>query len=106
MTPTIKETNSQLIERFASAWRPEESRSVDRFLADHPEVSHDAEVAVRLIYEDFCLRQEAGCQVDPDEILKRFPQWRTNLEVVLDFYQLVRSETRLPCFPTVGPRFC
>ena len=91
MIPANKVTDSQLIERFAAEWIPGESRAVERFLAENPQAVENAEVAVRLIYEDFCLRQESGCKVDVREMIERFPQWRTNLEVVLDFHELVRQ---------------
>ncbi len=62
----------------------------------------DPEIAVRLIYEEFCLRQEAGEEVGPDELLRRFPQWRSQLEVVLDCHKLLQPRQDPPVFPSVG----
>ena len=55
----------------------------------HPELGDEA--AIRLIYEEVCLRQEAGLEVDPAEIAGRFPQWRTELAVLLDCQRLMDS---------------
>ncbi len=58
---------------MVAAWRRGERPPAEEILARHPELGDDA--AIRLIYEEVCLRQEAGHQVDPAEIARRFPQW-------------------------------
>ena len=96
---------SRLAEQFAAAWEEGRLTSVEQFFIDHPAACADPEVAVRLIYEEFCLRQEAGEEADPEDVLRRFPQWRSKLEIVLDFHRLVTSRKDAPAFPSVGESF-
>ena len=67
---------------MVAAWRRGEHVLVEDVLDNHPELGEEA--AIRLIYEEVCLRLEAGQSVDPAEIARRFPQWRDELEILLD----------------------
>src|SRR4051795_3973016 len=66
-------------EAMVAAWRRGERPRAEEFLARVPGLGEEA--ALRLIYEEICLRQEAGLEVDPDEFVARFPRWRAELEV-------------------------
>jgi serine/threonine protein kinase len=70
------------VDQMVSAWRRGERPLAEEFLAHHPEFGDEA--AIRLIYEEVCLRLEAGMTVDPQEITARFPQWREELAALLD----------------------
>jgi len=85
---------------MVAAWRRGERPLAEEFLARHPELGEDA--AIRLIYEEVCLRQEAGLVVDHAEILRRFPRWRQELEVLLDCQRLMESKPGGPAFPGEG----
>ncbi len=50
------------VDEMVAAWRRGERPLAEEFLARHPELGEDA--AIRLIYEEVCLRQEAGLAVD------------------------------------------
>jgi len=67
-------------------------------LGEHP----SSEDAVRLIYEEICIRQDRGDLVTLDELESRFPQWMQELEVLLDCHRLLRSRPLTPIFPAVG----
>jgi serine/threonine protein kinase/Flp pilus assembly protein TadD len=73
---------------MAAAWRLGERPRAEVLLARHPGL--DDEDAVRLIYEEACLRQEAGEDFDrvSAEILGRFPRWRPKLALLLDCQRL------------------
>lgn len=101
-SPTCNDLETRLVERFAAAWEAGKCTSVEQFLAGNPQACADPEVAVRLVYEEYCLRQEAGEEVDPEAILERFPPWRSELAVVLDCHELLRSSHDTPVFPTAG----
>ncbi len=88
-----------LVEAMAAAWHRGEHPRAEDFLARHPELGDEA--AIRLIYEEVCLRQEAGEEVDPAEVVGRFPGWKAELEVLLDCHRLMQP-TRAPAFPDVG----
>src|SRR5262249_2217884 len=53
-----------------------------------------------LIYEELCLRREAGEEVGLAEVVGRFPRWRDRLEVLLDFDRLLLPAD--PPFPEAG----
>ncbi len=92
---------SQLVQRFVEAWERGDCPPVERFLADHVEATNDPELAVRLIYEEMCLRREAGSQLVSQEICERFPQWRSELELLLDCDRLLAPPAASD-FPDVG----
>jgi serine/threonine protein kinase/Tfp pilus assembly protein PilF len=97
--PTLTET----IEQMASAWRRGERPRAEEFLARHPEFGE--EDAVRLIYEEACLRQEAGEASVSAEIFRRFPRWRSKLALLLDCQKLLWTPPpEAPDFPDVGER--
>ena len=60
--------------------------------------------AVRVIYEEICLREERGDKVSAAEVVRRFPQWRQELEVLLDCHGLLSVLPVPPDFPGVGER--
>ena len=62
----------------------------------------DRESAIRLIYEEVCLRREEGEEGVSAEVLHRFPRWRDELEILLDCDRLFRPGTAPTEFPAVG----
>ncbi|HKM54455.1 MAG TPA: serine/threonine-protein kinase, partial [Isosphaeraceae bacterium] len=91
---------SHQVEAMASAWAQGKPISVEELLADHPELN--SEDAVRLVYEDVCLRREAGLDVLTDEVVRRFPQWKNELEILLGCDRLLRPLARTAVFPEIG----
>jgi hypothetical protein len=63
------------VEAIAAAWQRGESVSAEDILARHPGLGTEA--AVRLIYEEVCLRRDAGQEVPTTEVVARFPHWRS-----------------------------
>jgi serine/threonine protein kinase/tetratricopeptide (TPR) repeat protein len=90
------------VEAMAAAWRRGERPRAEVFLAAHPELGDDA--AIRLIYEEFCLGREAGLEIDSAEIALRFPQWRVQLELLLDCQDLLMAAPAPAAVPEVGER--
>jgi serine/threonine protein kinase len=99
---------SPYVGQLSAAWRNGTISAVEQFFAEYPETRGDTELAVRLVYEEFCLRQEAGEEVTAEEMLQRFPEWRSKLQLVLDCHQLVLSAGAGPSaqagpdFPSLG----
>ena len=91
---------TRLVEEMVAAWRRGEQPTAEAFLDRHPELS--AESALRLIHEEVSLRQEAGLEVDPAEVVNRFPKWRAQLEVLLDCQRLMQTQCTATTFPEVG----
>ena len=92
----------RLVTDMAAAWRQGERRFVESYLEHHPEVCGRPEEAIRLIYEEVCLRQEFGPEVAAGELVRRFPQWADELAVLLDCHRLMQTRLPPPVFPNVG----
>jgi serine/threonine protein kinase/Tfp pilus assembly protein PilF len=93
---------AQLAEEMKAAWRQGQRPMAEDFFSRHPELCHDPESAVRLIYEEICLRQEYGLDVASVEVVKRFPQWQAQLRFLLDCHGLLKPIPAVPIFPRVG----
>jgi serine/threonine protein kinase len=91
---------TQQVDAMVAAWRRGERLSAEEILSRHPELGDDA--AIRLIFEEVCLRQEAGIEVDPAEIARRFPQWAVELALLLDCRRLIDAGPAGAVFPQVG----
>ncbi len=93
---------TRLVDQFAALWAGGERLPVERFLERHPRLTAQPEVAVRLIYEEICIRRREGQQPSLSELVRRFPQWQSELEVVLDCDRLLGAVAGPPVFPLVG----
>jgi len=97
----VADAGSLLASEFHLAWRRGERPTVEQFLARSSATGGDAELAIQLICEEICLRQESGEPVDAGELLTRFPQWRAELELLLACDQVFQDEAP-PAFPDAG----
>ncbi|MEJ7638866.1 MAG: serine/threonine-protein kinase [Singulisphaera sp.] len=71
--------------------------AVESYLARYPDLGDEALVA--LIYEEFCLREDADEAPDPAEFEARFPAVARGLRRVLDIHGLVGSGRSSPSVP-------
>jgi serine/threonine protein kinase len=89
---------------MAAAWQKQQALTAAEVLARHPGASSDA--ALRLIYEEVCLRREAGETVDTTEVVGRYPRWGDSLRSLLDADRLFRPsfarEARVAAMPGPG----
>jgi hypothetical protein len=83
-------------------WRQGERPLAEEFLARHPALWEHPEPAADLVYEELCLRQEYGPEIPAADVLRRFPQWRPQLEVLLDLQRLLGPRRAGPQFPAAG----
>src|SRR5262249_56480704 len=95
----------RLLREMGAAWARGERPLAEDFLARHPELRDRPDIAADLIYEEVCLRQQYGESVSHEAILRRFPQWRAELEVLLDCRDLFVDDAG-PAFPPVGDMPC
>jgi serine/threonine protein kinase/tetratricopeptide (TPR) repeat protein len=91
---------TKLVDEMVAAWRQGERPTAEGFLDRHPELS--AESALRLIHEEVSLRQEAGLEVVPAEVVNRFPKWRAEVELLLDCQRLMQPQRAASTSPEVG----
>jgi serine/threonine protein kinase len=91
-----------LAEDMARRWRGGERRVVEDYLARYPGLAEHPEAAAELIYEELCLRREAGQPQAAADVLRRFPRWREQLRVVLECQQLLEAGPDPLGFPVPG----
>lgn len=82
----------RLAEEMHRRWQSGDCPRAEEYLQRHPELGDGSEAVLRIIYEEFCLRQEAGEQVAPAEFYERFPHWRQRLKALLDCHHLLVPE--------------
>jgi serine/threonine protein kinase/Flp pilus assembly protein TadD len=87
---------------MGAAWRRGDRPTAEGYLDRHPELLDQSESAVRLVYEEVCLRQECGQEVTADELARRFPRWAVELAVLLDCHRLMQANLAAPPYPNVG----
>jgi eukaryotic-like serine/threonine-protein kinase len=91
---------SRQVQAMASAWSRGERISAEQLLASYPGL--DDEAAIRLIYEEVCLRRDSGQDIATTEVVNRFPRWKDELEVLLGCDRMLRPFSRVAMFPNVG----
>ena len=104
----ISLTNTRLehlLDKIAQSRHDGNPISAQSLIEANPEL--DAESAVRLIYEEICLKYDDGEMVHSKEILQKFPKYHNQLATVLGFERLLNSASAEPVFPkpgeTIGP---
>jgi serine/threonine protein kinase/Flp pilus assembly protein TadD len=91
---------SRQVQAMALAWSRGDRVTAEQLLANHPGMADEA--AIRLIYEEVCLRRESGQDVATTEVVKRFPRWQDELEVLLGCDRMLRPFSRVAKFPEPG----
>src|SRR5262245_37842410 len=91
---------SRQVAAMAAAWDRGERVTAAEVLDGYPDV--DAEAAVRLIFEEVCLRREAGLEVVSAEVVRRHPRWGPELQALLDCDRLLRPSGAIADAPAVG----
>jgi serine/threonine protein kinase/tetratricopeptide (TPR) repeat protein len=89
------------VERMAEAWQRGERPTASEVLARHPEI--DDEAAVRLIFEEACLRRDAGLSASTTEVVRQYPRWRAALEPLLSADRLMRPPGSAARFRSLTP---
>lgn len=89
------------VEALAAAWARGEAATARDAIARRPRL--DAESAVRLIYEEVCLRREAGEDVPTGEVVALHPAWADDLRGLLACDRLIREPGGVGPVPFPGP---
>ena len=101
-TPDWNENRvDSLVEAMAEDWKRGVRTTAEEVMAGNPGL--DDEAAIRLIYEETCLRRESGQEVATSEVVRRFPRGRAELEILLRCDRLMRPPVPI-AFPEVGDR--
>jgi serine/threonine protein kinase/Flp pilus assembly protein TadD len=99
---SVSETGliSRQVAVMAAAWERGEQMTAAEILERFPDL--DSESAIQLIYEEFCLRREAGLEVDRSEVVRRYPRWKDELRALFDCDRLIAPGGAVAGFPEVG----
>ncbi|MEX2114940.1 MAG: protein kinase [Pirellulales bacterium] len=96
--------HADVLQEMARDWEAGDRTGAEAWLQRYPHLAEHAEAAVRIVYEEVCLREERGETVDSAEMQRRFPQWAEALRMLLDCHQFVQEELPSPSFPSEGER--
>ena len=91
---------SREVEAMIAAWERGAQATAQDVLERFEEVDDDA--AIRLIYEETCLRREAGQQLATAEVVARFPRWGAELQTLFECDRLIRSPRAIARYPEAG----
>ena len=91
---------SREVEALISAWGRGAAATAFDVLDGRADV--DSESAIRLIYEETCLRRESGQHVGTDEVVARFPRWGTELRDLFECDRLISSPRDVARYPEPG----
>lgn len=91
-----------ILEKMADLCAAGKPFNAELLLAEHPDLNDNPEAAVRLVYEEFCLREETGQPADTAEFYGRFPQWHDALAVVFQCHHLLHDDNESPKIPSAG----
>ena len=77
----------QLRSEQRAQWSRGECVLVESYLQSYDQLLADKEVLLDFVYSEFCLREELGQAVTPDEYLRRFPQLSESLSTLFDVHR-------------------
>jgi WD40 repeat protein len=74
--------------------RSGEGCSAEEYLTRNPELAAKPDLAIELIYTEYVVRAELNQDVSYDDWLTRFPQWRADLEQLIEVHRQVCGDAR------------
>ena len=83
-TRVLEKDVERHIDDMRARWQRGERPRTEDYLEACPELRNCPEAAIELICEELMLRQEDDTGAGSTDLLKRFPQWRTLIQAVLD----------------------
>jgi serine/threonine protein kinase/Flp pilus assembly protein TadD len=87
---------------MALCWRQGERPTAEDFLTRYEELKADTEAALKIVCEEICLREDYGQEKEARDLPNRFPQWRSQVEALLEGYRRSRQDRSSPGFPAAG----
>lgn len=96
------ELAERLAGELAAAWREGKRPRAEDFLARHADVGDSPDSAARIIYEEVCMREWLGIEVETTELAARFPLWKNELKALMDCHRLFHPKSAVSGLPQVG----
>lgn len=98
----LQQFASDVARRMGDEWANAQRTSAEELLARHPELNSHPNAALRIIYEEICLRIESGEEIDLASLRRRFPNYVGEIEVLLAGHDLMESMAGAPQWPEMG----
>jgi len=92
----------QLVHEMTVAWRQGRRITSEELLGRHPGLRARREAVLRLVCEEICLRREHDLTLVMDDWRRRFPEWRTEIEALLECQRLIEPEIAAPSTRALG----
>jgi serine/threonine protein kinase len=96
---------AELRDRTARGMEP----NVAEYLVRFPQLSEHNSRVISLVYEEYCLREEAGDAPDVEEFCERYEPWKDSLASQLRYHralsQVAGTAPRTPRYPKPGTLF-
>ncbi|MGO9115457.1 MAG: serine/threonine-protein kinase, partial [Thermoguttaceae bacterium] len=91
--PEISRLLAELRSDQRNRWLAGDRRMVEDYLAAHRSLAGNEETLLDFIYSEVCLREELGETIEPDEYLRRFPQWKSSIVRLFEVHQGLRDNS-------------
>lgn len=101
----VASPGSTLAAVLALRWQQGDYCRAEEILSEHAEVTADSRTALRVVYEEICLRTERGESVTAEELHQRFPQWEADIGLLLECHDLLKESKGPRSFPVPGDDF-
>lgn len=85
----------QLLSEITSRWQAGDQPNAAAILESHPELKEHHSVVMDLVYEEYCLREEAGETVNLARFQNRFPTIQKSLSRLLAVHQVIQQAPEL-----------
>ena len=93
----------QRVSEVISLWRRGQRPDARSFIEQHPEVKSAQSLVIDLAYEEFCLRQETGEQLDTERFIANFPTVQHSLARMLDVHGVMSPQAAMVDHATQWP---
>jgi eukaryotic-like serine/threonine-protein kinase len=104
LDPGLAAVCDEALRSMAAAWHDGGKSPAEEWLHRYPQLARHEHSALQIIYEETCLREEAGEIVDVSEIYRRFPQWKDALSRLFECHRLIQGDEAATRFPEEGER--
>lgn len=102
---TLLRLAERLADELAERWSQGERPATEEYLARYPQLAEQPESALELACEEIYQRRLAGEPLSVSQWFERFPQWRSQIEMLLACDALLESESPEPRFPQPNENF-
>jgi eukaryotic-like serine/threonine-protein kinase len=92
----------EIVHRMRQRWLNGDHVLAEDVISVNAFLLHAPQLAIQIIYEEVCLREEMGESIHEADVVARFPQWRDELHVLLQCHELVQPTLAKVSWPAPG----